>query len=163
MGTSDVSPSTSKPTAAWFRAAYPRLHRIACVTAPADVEPDDLVQEALVRLLRRAPGTVEQPEAYAAATIVNLASNERRSFLRRRRAIARVAVDAEPVADVYPSDLTDLDVLSPRARAVLYLHDVEGRSFDQVATLVGMNVVNSRKVAERARAAIHANLEGERL
>lgn len=32
---------------------YPALRRFAAVAAPADLEPDDLVQEALVKVLKR--------------------------------------------------------------------------------------------------------------
>lgn len=48
-----------------------------------DVEPDDLVQEALVRTLRKGPiSDLDNPLAYLRTTIANLASNQRRSLGR---------------------------------------------------------------------------------
>ncbi|MFP5486877.1 MAG: sigma factor, partial [Acidimicrobiia bacterium] len=89
----------------WFDALYPHLHRLACVTAPGDVDPDDLVQDALVNLLSLTdPGSVRDRRAYLITTIVNLASNHRRSWSRRRAAVALLhVVDGE--RDELPSDL----------------------------------------------------------
>ena len=44
---------------------YPSLRRFAAVVGPAEVEPDDLVQEALLRVLERGPlGRLDNPTAY---------------------------------------------------------------------------------------------------
>ena len=52
-------------------------------------EPDDLVQEALVSTLRKGSiSDLDDPLAYLRKTIVNLASNQRRSLGRRRKALA---------------------------------------------------------------------------
>lgn len=46
-----------------------------------DVEPDDLVQEALARVLRKGPiSDLDNPLAFLRKTILNLASNQRRSL-----------------------------------------------------------------------------------
>lgn len=135
----------------WFDALYPHLHRVACVTAPADVEPDDLVQDALVNLLSLAdPGRVRDRRAYLTTAIVNLASNHRRSWSRRRAAVARLHV-VSGQRDELPSDLADLLALPPRERAALYLHDVEGHSFQEVARMIGCSPAAARKAAERGR------------
>ena len=47
-----------------FRQLYPAHHRFASVVADRDVDPDDLVQDALVGLLRAPPGHVRDPGAY---------------------------------------------------------------------------------------------------
>lgn len=130
---------------------YPALRRFAATVGSYDIEPDDLVQEAMARTLRtRNLSELDNPKAYLCRTIVNIASNQRRSFGRLRRALSRVG---EPVSavDAYPSDLDDLEALDPRARAVLYLVEVEGFPFDQVAPLVGISSANARKIAERSR------------
>lgn len=135
----------------WFDALSPHLHRVACVAAPADVDPDDLVQDALVNYLQlEQPGTVDNPKAFLTASIVNLASNHRRSWTRRRSAVARLGPPDHSL-DVFPSDLADLLRLPPRERAALYLHHVDGLPCDQVAELVGCTAAAARKAAERGR------------
>ena len=94
---------------------YPGLRRFAAVVAPAEVAPDDLVQEALVAVLRRgALSDLEDPGAYLRRTMLNLASNHRRRFGRARRALVRLRGGESAVAaDAYPSDLADLTRLTP--------------------------------------------------
>ncbi len=145
----------------WFDALYPHLHRVACVAAPADVDADDLVQDALVNYLRlEDPDTVRSPKAFLTTAIVNLASNERRSWSRRRSAVARLGPSGHS-RNEFPSDLADLLVLPPRERAVLYLHHVDGLPYDQVAELVGCTPAAARKAAERGRARLAHTLAEE--
>ncbi|HSP04400.1 MAG TPA: sigma-70 family RNA polymerase sigma factor [Acidimicrobiales bacterium] len=145
----------------WFDALYPHLHRVACVAAPADVDPDDLVQDALVHLLNLDdPAAVRSTKAFLTKTIINLASNERRSWTRRRAAFARLGPTG-PNRDQFPSDLTDLLALPPRERAALYLHHVEGLPYDQVAELVGCTPAAARKAAERGRTRLAETLSKE--
>lgn len=145
----------------WFDALYPHLHRVACVAAPADVDPDDLVQDALVNYLQIAqPDTVRSPRAFLTAAIVNLASNERRAWSRRRSAVARLG-PVDESRDQFPSDLADLMALPPRERAVLYLHHVDGLPYDDVAELVGCTPAAARKAAERGRSRLALTLAEE--
>lgn len=135
----------------WFEPLYPHLHRVACVVAPADTDPDDLVQEALVRYLQLGdPARVRSPRAYLTASVVNLASNERRSWARRLAALARLD-PPDDARDEYPSDLGDLELLPPRERAVLYLHNVDGLPYGDVGALLGCSAAAARKAAERGR------------
>lgn len=94
------------------------------------MDPDDLVQEALARALRtRTLAELANPGAYVRRTIVNLAANERRRLGRGRRALHRVGATATAEPPTYPSDIGDLLQLEPTARVVLYLAEVEGRSY----------------------------------
>lgn len=122
------------------------------MTAPREVEPDDLVQEALARVIggNRLDEVVDLG-AYLRRTIVNLAANERRRLGRRRRALGRVAPAIDTGAVAYPSDVDDLFGLEPVARAVLYLAEVEGRTFAEVGELVGLTETAARAQASRAR------------
>jgi RNA polymerase sigma factor (sigma-70 family) len=145
----------------WFDALYPHLHRVACVAAPADVDPDDLVQDALVNYLQLdAPDTVRSPRAFLTTTIVNLASNERRAWSRRRSAVARLGPRNHAI-DEFPSDLADLFTLPARERAVLYLHHIDGIPYADVAELLGCTAAAARKAAERARSRLHTTLAEE--
>ena len=100
-----------------FRALYPGLRRFAAVAGPVEIDPDDLVQEAVTRALTRGSLTdLENPGAYLRRTIINLASNGRRGFARWRAAATRHG-SAEPSEDAYPSDLGPLLDLAPQDRA----------------------------------------------
>jgi len=73
---------------------YPYLRRFAAVVGPMEVDPDDLVQDAIERTLKRQPlTTLENPRAYLSKTILNLASNHRRSMARARRSTTRLHSD----------------------------------------------------------------------
>ena len=142
---------------------YKPLHRFAAVTAPADLEPDDLLQEALVMVLRRGPlSQLEQPGAYLRQTMVNLAASHNRRMGRRHRALARVwgSQDQAPSPE-YPSDLAELYLLPPRERAALYLAEVEGYSFREVGRLLGCSEAAARKGASRGRQRLRVALAGE--
>ena len=138
---------------------YPALRRIAAVAGPIEVEPDDLVQEALVRTLsKRNLADLDKPLAYLRRTIVNLASNHRRSFARRRKAVARLTVD-ESWEPSYPADVEAILDLPPKHRAILYLVEVEGVPYAEAADQLGMTTVAARALASRARRKARLNVE----
>jgi RNA polymerase sigma-70 factor (ECF subfamily) len=140
-------------------ALYPALRRIAAVAGSVDIEPDDLVQEALVRTLRK--GTIsdrDDPLAYLRATIVNLASNQRRSLGRRRKAVARLSTE-ESWLPSYPADIEAILDLPPKHRAILYLVEVEDVPYAEAADQLGMTAVAARAIASRARKKARLALE----
>lgn len=146
---------------ALFVRLYPGLRRFAAVVGSFDVEPDDLVQEALVQALRRHPLTeYVDLGAYLRRTIVNLASNRRRSLGRRRMALLRLRPSAEPEPD-YPSDLSDLLRLPAQTRALLYLVDVEGTPFADAAAAVGCSEAAARARASRAHRKLRHDMSEE--
>jgi len=144
-----------------FRLLYPGLRKFAAVVAPIEEDPDDLVQEALVKALELGGlSRVDNPGAYLRRTMTNLASNRRRQLGRgraaRRRLGARVRHDP-----VYPHDLALLDELAPLDRAVLYLLDVESWPAGEVAAMVGLSDNAVRLRASRARRHLRNTLRGE--
>lgn len=133
---------------------YRPLRRFGAVVASDDLDPDDLLQEALARALRRGPlHRLDDPGAYLRVTMVRIAANHDRARGRERRAHVRVAATLEVLtaADVRPSDLADLDGLSPDDRAVLYLADVERLPLGDVARLLAIKEPAARARASRAR------------
>lgn len=141
---------------------YPRLRALAAVVGPIEDEPDDLVQEALVRMLRRQRRTeIVNLEAYLRRTIVNLASNRRRALGRWRRALARLDHPSPGLAATYPSDVSDLLRLPPEVRAVLWMVDVEGAPYAEVAVGLGCSESAARARASRGRASLRIALERE--
>jgi RNA polymerase sigma-70 factor (ECF subfamily) len=132
---------------------YPRLRRFAAAAAPWDLDPDDLLQDALTRTLATGSlARLEHPAAYLRKTMLNLASSHNRRGAINRRAMATVAASSQSgVSDDYPSDLSILTALSPRARAILYLASVEGYRYDEIGELVGCTSTAARMSAMRAR------------
>lgn len=138
-------------SAAIFRAAYPALRRYAAVVAPADLDPDDLLQEAVARTLRSGPlQRLDDPTAYLRRAMTNLVANHNRTRGRERRALARVRPEAEAVPD-YPSDLADLQRLDPLDRAAVFLADVERLPLAAVAAALDLSAVATRARVSRAR------------
>jgi RNA polymerase sigma-70 factor (ECF subfamily) len=137
---------------------YPSLRRIAAVAGSVDVEPDDLVQEALMRTLRKGPiSDLDNPLAFLRKTIVNLASNQRRSLGRKRRVFDRLSLE-EGWVPSYPADIEAILDLPPRQRAILYLVEVEDVPYAEAAEQLGMTTVAARALANRARKRARAAL-----
>jgi DNA-directed RNA polymerase specialized sigma24 family protein len=139
---------------------YPSLRRWAAVVSPDD-DPNDLVQEAVVRTLRaRSLASIPQPGAYLRKVIVNLVKNERRRRSRERRARSRMAPESEMVP-FYPSDLADLRRLSAFDRALLYLVVVERASYAEAALVLKCRESTARTRAHRALRQLRATLSEE--
>ncbi|MEA3511724.1 MAG: sigma-70 family RNA polymerase sigma factor [Actinomycetota bacterium] len=153
----------SRRDARELRAMYERLRRFAGAVGPWEVEPEDLLQEALVRVLQGGSlSRLDYPEAYLRRTIVNLSHN----YIRRRHNTDRVhAAIAETTGGEgepsYPSDLADLLSLDPVARAILYLHDVERYSFPEVSDALGVPVGTCRQIASRSREQLRHQIQQE--
>jgi RNA polymerase sigma factor (sigma-70 family) len=143
-----------------LRAIYGQLRRFAAVVAPLDLDPDDLVQEALLKALRLRPlQDYDDLGAYLRRAMVNLVANARRRTSRYQRALVRLRGDRESPAASYPSDLLILYALSPDVRAALYLVAVEGLSYAEVADLLGCSDAAARARACRGRRALRSVLE----
>lgn len=146
-----------------LRAMYERLRRFAGAVGPWELEPEDLLQEALVRVLQGgALSRFDRPEAYLRRTIVNLSHN----YIRRRHNTKAIhatiaSTDQGATEQSYPSDLADLLAVDPRARAVLYLHDVERFTFSEISDVLGMQDSTCRQIASRARTKLRQHLEEE--
>lgn len=144
-----------------FRELYLRLRRFASVVGPVEEDPDDLVQEALARTLRkRRLGDLDNPERYLQTVMVRLASNQRRALGYRRRLLRRLEVQA-PIQESGPSDLADLLRLPPEVRAVLYLVEVEGWTFSAAAEVAGCSEEAARARASRGLRQLRVQLGEE--
>ena len=145
-----------------FKECYPALRRFAAVVGPEECDPDDLLQEAVYRVLRRHRlDELDHPMAYLRRTVLNLASDERRRFGVARRALRRLAPDRRDRTDDYPSDLGDLEHLSPAERAVLYLSEVDGYRFAEIGRMLGCSEAAARKRAMNGRRRLYAALTEE--
>jgi RNA polymerase sigma-70 factor (ECF subfamily) len=130
-------------------------------------EAEDVVQEALVRLLGalRAGVEIESPRAYTVTITTRLAIDELRSArVRRERYVGEwlpeplvedpagdPAGQAEMADSLSMALLVLLESLSPEQRAVLLLHDVFDYGYGEIAGIVDKNEDNVRQLASRAR------------
>ena len=142
---------------------YEDARRFAAVVAPWDIDPDDVLHASLVSILRRGRlHDTNDPPAYLRRAIVNEVRSEIRRRSSRRKSINLLrASTPDRFEGEYPSDLADLMQLRPVARAVIYLHDVEGLPFDKVASAVGITAGNARVTAARARRRLRTALARE--
>jgi RNA polymerase sigma factor (sigma-70 family) len=141
-----------------FASLYPALRRFAAVVGSYQDDPDDLVQEALARVLAVGGlGVARDPGAYLRTAIVRIASNDRRRAARGQRTIGRLA-GSQNEADQYPSDLADLLGLSPVDRAVIYLAVIDGMPHKEIAAQLSLSESAVRKRSSRALRRLRADL-----
>jgi RNA polymerase sigma-70 factor (ECF subfamily) len=139
---------------------YPQLRSFASVVAPPHEDPNDLVQEAFLRTLRRGPlCDLEYPKAYLRTTIYHLAVSSRRRWASQQRDLIQIVTPVEAPED--PWQVSELLRLAPKARAVLYLHVVEGVPYDEIGDLLGCTAVSARKTASRAKRRLRRLLAAE--
>ena len=73
-------------------AVYPDLRRFAAVVADLDVDPDDLVQDALVAVLKKTSlERLDDPLAYLKRVVVNLSASNRRRAAVWKNLLPRAA------------------------------------------------------------------------
>ena len=157
-----VSPTVDESDDALFSELYPRLRRFAAVVGSPEDDPDDLVQEAVARALRRGPlHELSNPLAYLRSTIANLNLNRSRSKTRYGRAVVRLGHLDEHRSAVYPSDLDDLLQLSPIDRAIVFCAAVEKMPYRDIAELLSLSERATAKRAERALGRLRVALRKE--
>lgn len=139
---------------------YAPLRRYAAVVGPGDVDPDDLVQEAMANVLALGQLTIHDDlGAYLRRTVLNLAASHARKMGRSRRAMARIGPVDDTTTQSYPSDVAELLQLEPRDRAALFLVDVEGWSFRDLAAELGCSESTARTRVNRARRRVRQRLD----
>jgi RNA polymerase sigma factor (sigma-70 family) len=131
----------------------------------------DLAQETFVRCLRQEP---DNPRALVFTVAANLARDEARTVLRRKKHLTLIRVEPQPqpatpaenaerVAQV-ESVQAALAALSDRDREVLLLWDA-GLSYDEIAAQTGLAVGAIGTTLARARRRLveaHEALEGQK-
>jgi RNA polymerase sigma-70 factor (ECF subfamily) len=152
-----------------FRRAYenaaPALRSyVRRTTGSADLA-DDIVQEAFLRVLRRAlpPLNDRELKSYLFKTATSLLNDHWRRISREQRWRSLVAFRG-PVARESAA-VTGIDrlfhTLKPRERALLWLAYVEGYSHEEVAAVLGLAEKSIRVLLFRARRKMAKLLAGE--
>ncbi len=146
------SQTATERLAQLFDAYHERLFRLARRLSADREEARDLVQEAFLRAARR-PASVPEGEgpgeAWLVRILVNLCRDRHRrsgvrtrvhDSLRRREATAHPEDAAVARATVQAA----LARLSPRQRAAIVLHEIEGLPAREVARMLGITEVTVR-------------------
>ena len=156
--------------------AFERLYRenerrvfALCLRLSSNPElAEELTQEVFIRAWKKL-GSFQGRSSFSSwlyPLTVNVARSERRSRMRR---LARVFA-TDDVAKLEPTPRTptpetgfDLEMamagLPPGARAVFVLHDVEGRTHEEIASLLGVASGTSKAQLHRARRLLREALE----
>ena len=121
---------------------------------------EDLAQEVFVRALAHRP---EKPRAWVFAVAANLARDEARAAVRRKRHLTLLKGDpvAQPSGELAPDDAVERDeqmaavqealgTLTPRDREILLLWDA-GLSYPEIAAQTGLAVGAVGTTLARAR------------
>ncbi|HEV8631516.1 MAG TPA: RNA polymerase sigma factor [Thermoanaerobaculia bacterium] len=135
-----------------FAAHHRRLHRLALRLLGDVEEARDLVQETFVRAARaigRVPGVEPGAEAWLVRVAVNLCRDRRRRQAVRRLHAAPLppevaASDEEAPRIARWTVRAALRSLPPRRRAIVILHELEGRTTSEIASLLGTRPVTVR-------------------
>jgi RNA polymerase sigma-70 factor, ECF subfamily len=141
---------------------------------------EDVVQDAFSRLLRTAPGEIDDARGWLIVVTSRLCLDQIRSA-RARRERPHDAAEIEFIDDAPPSGaladpadrvtlddsirlalLVVLQRLSPAERVVFVLHDIFAVPFGSIAQTVGRPVAGCRQLARRARQKIEAAHGGTR-
>lgn len=148
------SPQTQTATdrlARLFDVHHERLFRLARRLSSDREEARDLVQEAFLRAARspKAVPVGDQPEeAWLVRTLVNLCRDRFRRLGVRSRAASEIREEVsrhpEEAAVARATVTAALARLSPRRRAVVVLHELEGVTVREVARLLGVAEVTVR-------------------
>ena len=132
-----------------FDLHHPKLYRLALRLTWGDDEASDLVQDTFLRVIERGhlPPDDTGAERWLVRVLVNLCRDRARRGAVRRAHAERAAGDppspgADPGVDAAVRDA--VRSLPFRQRAVVVLHEIEGRSLAEVAGLLGIAAVTAR-------------------
>jgi RNA polymerase sigma factor (sigma-70 family) len=136
-----------------FDTHHARLYALALrLTWGAD-EARDLVQDCFLRALARGrvPGDDDAAERWLVRILVNLCKDRSRKAAVRRAHTAppREETTGDPAVDVAVRDA--VLALPVRQRAVVVLHEIEGRTLEEIAGLLGIAAVTARWHLHAAR------------
>ena len=145
---------------ALFDAHYERLYRLARRLTPTADDALDLVQETFLRAARlpaAVPSGPASEEAWLVRVLVNIRRDQwRRTAMRRRHErdiTPSSSLGADPEGALVARALVwrALDVLTPRRRAVLVMHELEGLPVPAIASLLGVSAITVRWHLSRGR------------
>jgi RNA polymerase sigma factor (sigma-70 family) len=152
-----------------FAAHAERLYRLARRLTPNADEALDLVQDTFLKVAQ-SPAVVPQGAAAEEAWLVRILVNTRRDQWRRQSVRRRLAPLLWSKPDTLPEQtyvrrLTvwqALDALSPRRRAILVMHELEGLSVPAISAMFGIAAITVRWHLARGRRELARRIQQER-
>jgi len=147
--------------AAFARPAYTLIRRI--VPGPA---ADDLLQDAFIDAIRGLPryaGSAPLGAWFRSVVVRRCLMHLRSPWQRSRELLGDLLerLEAEAPAAVLGLDVTRaLESLPALARLVVWLHDVEGYTHEEIAETTGRSVSFSKSQLSRAHARLRTALDG---
>jgi RNA polymerase sigma-70 factor, ECF subfamily len=139
--------------AALFDAHQARLYRLARRLAPSADDALDLVQETFLKAARSrtsVPFGSASEEAWLVRVLINIRRDQwRKTAVRKRHAREAnhsTAVDTgqEAVLIARATVWRALDALTPRRRAVVVMHELDGLTISSIASLLGISAITVR-------------------
>lgn len=146
--------------AALFDAHHDRLYRLARRLVPSVDDALDLMQETFLKAARSpnaVPSGAASEEAWLVRVLINVRRDQwRKAAVRTRhdRDLGRpTGVDNGPEAALIARATVwrALDVLTPRRRAVIVMHELEGLAIPAIARTLGISAVTVRWHLSRGR------------
>ena len=136
-----------------FDAHHERLYRLARRLAPNADDALDLVQETFLKAARSptaVPLGLTSEEAWLVRVLINIRRDQWRKAAVRKRHDSELnrstSVDSDQEA-VWMAGATvwrGLDMLTPRRRAVVVMHELEGLAVPAIASLLGISAITVR-------------------
>ena len=149
-----------------YRQHVGRVHALCLRMARNRSEAEELTQETFVRVWQRL-GSFRGESAFSTwlhrVTVNVVIAELRRSGRWRERFLSRESEDAVAAQPAFTAG-GDLDLeraianLSPQARLVFVLHDVEGYKHEEIAEQTGLAVGTSKAHLHRARRLLREEL-----
>jgi RNA polymerase sigma factor (sigma-70 family) len=137
-----------------FDKHHPRLYRLARRLVDTPDDASDLVQETFLKAagaLPSVPHGSANEEAWLVRVLINLRRNQwRKAGVRQRyeqiEARSRSVHPQNPEASFIAKATVwrALDLLAPRRRAIVILHELEGLSDSAIASLLGITAITVR-------------------
>jgi RNA polymerase sigma-70 factor (ECF subfamily) len=152
--------SAAERLATLFDAHYERLYRLARRLVPTADDALDLVQETFLkaaRAPRSIPSGLADEEAWLVRVLVNLRRDQwRKAAVRKRYHDAThpsivAGADAEAALVARAAVWSALEILPPRRRAIIVMHELEGLTMKEIAWLLGISAITVRWHLSRGR------------
>src|SRR5262245_13033428 len=152
--------SAAERLAALFDAHYERLYRLARRLVPTADDALDLVQETYLKAARAPdsiPSGFTDEEAWLVRVLVNIRRDQwRRAAVRRRyrdetRPSIAAGTDSEAAFVARAAVWSSLDILPPRRRAIVVMHELEGLTMNEIGTALGITAITVRWHLSRGR------------
>jgi RNA polymerase sigma-70 factor (ECF subfamily) len=145
---------------ALFDSHYDRLYRLARRLAPSADDALDLVQETFLKAARSptsVPLGLTSEEAWLVRVLINIRRDQWRKTAVRKRHDREVSHPTnmdngqEAVLIARATVWSALDTLTPRRRAVVVMHELEGLTISAIASLLRISAITVRWHLSRGR------------